>query len=104
MLAERKGFQSTILLPVFLPTVIVALLLIVGTISDPQYAGVVFKSVLAWITATFGWFYMLVVAILLVFIVIIASSRWGNIRLGPEHAGPQYSFLAWFSMLFSAGY
>ncbi len=104
MLAERKGFQSTILLPVFLPTVIVALLLIVGTISDPEYAGVIFKNVLAWITVTFGWFYMLVVAILLVFIIIIASSRYGNIRLGPEHAGPQYSFLAWFSMLFSAGY
>lgn len=104
MLAERKGFQSTILIPVFLPTVIVALLLIVGTISDPDYAGKVFTDVLAWVTATFGWFYMLVVAILLVFIVIIAASRWGNIRLGPEHAGPQYSFLAWFSMLFSAGY
>lgn len=104
MLAERKGFQSTILLPVFLPTVIVALLLIVGTVSNPEYAGVIFKNVLAWITVTFGWFYMLVVAILLVFIIIIASSRWGNIRLGPEHAGPQYSFLAWFSMLFSAGY
>lgn len=104
MLAERKGFQSTILLPVFLPTVIVALLLIVGTIADPVYAGEIFKSVLAWITVTFGWFYMLVVAILLVFIILIASSRYGNIRLGPEHAGPQYSFLAWFSMLFSAGY
>lgn len=104
MLAERKGFQSTILLPVFLPTVILALLLVIGTVSDPEYAGEIFKSVLAWITVTFGWFYMLVVAILLVFIIIIASSRWGNIRLGPEHAGPQYSFLAWFSMLFSAGY
>lgn len=104
MLAERKGFQSTILLPVFLPTVIVALLLIVGTIADPAYAGKMFKSVLTWITVTFGWFYMLVVAILLVFIILIASSRYGNIRLGPEHAEPQYSFLAWFSMLFSAGY
>src|SRR5690554_2817332 len=104
MLAERKGFQSTILLPVFLPTVIVALLLIVGTIADPAYAGKIFKSVLTWITVTFGWFYMLVVAILLVFIILIASSRYGNIRLGPEHAEPQYSFLAWFSMLFSAGY
>src|SRR5690554_1399197 len=90
MLAERKGFQSTILLPVFLPTVIVALLLIVGTIADPAYAGKIFKSVLTWITVTFGWFYMLVVAILLVFIILIASSRYGNIRLGPEHAEPQY--------------
>src|SRR5690554_5377534 len=104
MLAERKSFQSTILLPVFLPTVILALLLVVGTISNPDYAARVFKDVLSWITVTFGWFYMLVVAILLVFFFIIAATRWGNIRLGPEHSDPQYSFPAWFAMLFSAGY
>src|SRR5690554_842650 len=104
MLAERKSFQSTILLPVFLPTVILALLLMVGTISNPDYAAQVFKDVLSWITVTFGWFYMLVVAILLVFFFIIAATRWGNIRLGPEHSDPQYSFMAWFAMLFSAGY
>lgn len=104
MLAERKSFQSTILLPVFLPTVILALLLVVGTISNPDYAAQVFKDVLSWITVTFGWFYMLVVAILLVFFFIIAATRWGNIRLGPEHSDPQYSFMAWFAMLFSAGY
>src|SRR5690606_18338178 len=51
-----------------------------------------------------GWFYMLSVAIFLVFVVAIGFSRWGNIKLGPDHATPQYSFPAWFAMLFSAGY
>lgn len=95
---------STILIPVFAPAVIVTLLLVIGTVSKPELAGELFASTLAWITETFGWFYMLSVAIFLVFIVAIGFSRWGSIKLGPDHATPQYSFPAWFAMLFSAGY
>lgn len=104
MLAERKGFQSTVLLPVFIPTIVVAFLLIAGTIAQPQAASDAFSATLSWITVNFGWFYMLTVAIFLVFIVVVAVSDWGKIRLGPEHSEPQYSFPAWFAMLFSAGY
>ncbi len=96
--------NSTILIPVFLPAVAIILLLVIGTISNPELAGEAFDSTLAWITESFGWFYMLSVAIFLVFIVSVASSSWGNIKLGPDHAEPQYSFPEWFSMLFSAGY
>lgn len=104
MLAEKKSFQSTILAPVFIPAVVIILLLVIGTISNPDLAAEAFASLLSWITETFGWFYMLSVAIFLVFIVSVAASRWGNIKLGPDHAEPQYSFPAWFAMLFSAGY
>lgn len=95
---------STILIPVFVPAVLVILLLVVGTISNPALAGELFSSTLSYITRTFGWFYMLCVAFFLVFIVSIAFTRWGHIKLGPDHADPQYSFPAWFAMLFSAGY
>src|SRR5690554_81617 len=96
--------RSTILIPVFIPAVVVILLLVVGTISNPELAGELFASTLSYITRTFGWFYMLSVAIFLVFIVTIALTSWGQIKLGPDHADPQYSFPAWFAMLFSAGY
>ena len=104
MIAESKAFRSTILAPVFIPAVAVTLLLVVGTISNPELAGELFSATLAWITQTFGWFYMLSVAIFLVFIVVVAVSPWGRIKLGPDHAVAQYSFPAWFAMLFSAGY
>ena len=104
MEAEKKLPKAVILFPVFIPAVVVTLLLVVGTISNPELAGVVFSSTLAFITTNFGWFYMLSVAFFLVFIVGIAMTPWGNIKLGPDHAEPQYSFPAWFAMLFSAGY
>lgn len=102
--ANPSAWKTTILLPVFAPAVIVTLLLVIGTISNPELAGSAFASTLAFITETFGWFYMLAVAMFLVFIVVIAISKWGNIKLGPDHAEAQYSFPAWFAMLFSAGY
>lgn len=104
MISAKNGFRSTILVPVFVPAVVVILLLVVGTISNPELAGTVFEAALAYITQTFGWFYMLSVAFFLVFIVAIAFTKWGHIKLGPDHATPQYSFPAWFAMLFSAGY
>lgn len=79
-------------------------LLVIGTISSPELAGDAFNAILNYLTRTFGWFYMLSVAIFLVFIVTVALSKWGHIKLGPDHAEPQYSFPAWFAMLFSAGY
>lgn len=104
MSAENNSLSSTILVPVFVPAVAVTLLLVLGTISNPELAGKAFSATLAWITQTFGWFYMLAVALFLMFIVAVAASPWGNIKLGPDHAEPQYSFPAWFAMLFSAGY
>ena len=102
--SKIKVPKSAILVPVFVPAVVITLLLVVGTISDPEKAGEALSSTLAFITHTFGWFYMLVVALFLLFIVGVAVSSAGRIRLGPDHAQPQYSFPVWFAMLFSAGY
>src|SRR5690606_21677970 len=106
MASEQKkaNWKSTLLMPVFMPAVALILILVALTVANPDQAGEIFSSSLAYVTRNFGWFYMLSVAIFLVFIVLVATSKWGNIKLGPDHAAPQYSFLAWFAMLFSAGY
>lgn len=104
MSANTSKLKSTLLLPVFIPAISVIALLIIGTISDPEKARELFETTLAELTTRFGWFYMLAVAIFLVFIVGIAATKWGKIKLGPDHAEAEYSFPAWFAMLFSAGY
>ena len=37
----------------------------------------------------FGWFYVLSVSGLLLFLIWVASSRYGRIRLGPDGEGPE---------------
>ncbi|MGE4294272.1 MAG: BCCT family transporter [Campylobacterales bacterium] len=96
--------KTALLVPVFVPAVVIIALLVIGTVSNPDLAGKLFADTLGFITAKFGWFYMLCVAIFLVFVVTVALTKWGQIRLGPDHAEPEYGFVAWFAMLFSAGY
>lgn len=38
-----------------------------------------------------------------VFVLLIAFSKWGKIRLGPDDSRPEYGTVSWFAMLFGAG-
>ena len=40
---------------------------------------------------------------IVLFLVLVAASRYGDIRLGPDDAEPEFSFLSWTAMLFAAG-
>lgn len=61
------------------------------------------NTVLGWISGSFGWLYFLSVVAYLVFVIAIGVSRFGHIRLGPEHTRPQFPVLTWAAMLFAAG-
>ncbi len=51
----------------------------------------------------FGWFYLLSVVIIIVFLIWLAASNYGSIRLGGDQEKPDYPFFTWLGMLFSAG-
>ncbi len=68
-----------------------------------EEAQIVLPAVLTGISRNFGWFYVLSVAVFLVFAIYLAASRMGSIRLGPDDSRPDYSAVSWFAMLFSAG-
>jgi choline/glycine/proline betaine transport protein len=88
---------------VFFPAagIIIAFVLF-GVIFNELFADV-FGRVQEFIATSLGWFYILVVSVFLVFVVFLAISPYGRIRLGPDDARPDYSYLSWFAMLFSAG-
>lgn len=50
-----------------------------------------------------GWVYTLGIAIFFFFLIYIAMSRFGRVKIGDDDAEPEYSGLAWFGMLFAAG-
>lgn len=73
------------------------------TMLFTEHATAFFNAGLNWIGNTFGWYYMLAVAAYLVFVIVIGLSRFGRIRLGPDHSRPEFSLLSWSAMLFAAG-
>ncbi len=77
--------------------------LVLWTIIGPEAAGHVLSVVTLWIGRWFGWFYILLGTATVVFVFYIALSRYGDIRLSSSDSRPEYSNLAWASMLFAAG-
>ena len=89
--------------PVFYTATGILLLLVAFAVTFPDQATAFFKDLQLAIVDYMGWYYVLIVAILLVTVVIISLSRFGDIKLGPEHEKPEYGFWSWLAMLFSAG-
>lgn len=69
----------------------------------PQQAGLVFGQIQAVVVRDFGWLYVASVAGFLLFVLYLMLSRHGDIKLGPDDSEPDYSYISWFAMLFSAG-
>ncbi|XOV82823.1 MAG: BCCT family transporter [bacterium] len=89
--------------PVFYISASLLTLIIGGSAFAPDLANDLFGSMQSAIIINGSWYYVLVVAIILVSSFAIALTRFGDIKLGPDHAEPDYSLTSWFAMLFAAG-
>ncbi len=83
--------------------IIVAMLAIAGALFPGPFGEVALR-LLRYTTTNFGWFLLLSVFLLTILLVGLAISEFGRIRLGPEGSRPEYSFVTWVAMLFSAGF
>lgn len=89
--------------PVFISSIAILFALIFTVGLFPDTSSQVFAQIQAGIVENASWYYVLVVAIILVCVLFLAFSRLGDIKLGPDHSTPAYSNVSWFAMLFSAG-
>ena len=73
------------------------------TLMFQQDADAFFKAAMEMITGKTGWFLILVSNLFILAAFYFAFSRFGQIRIGGVDAKPEFSTLAWFAMLLSAG-
>ncbi len=95
--------SSTINPPVFYGSAILVAAIVFFASMFPQGAQELFGSVQSWIVDSVSWFYILTLALILLATIFLATSRYGDIKLGPDHSEPDYKNSSWFAMLFSAG-
>ena len=67
---------------VFYTSTALILLLTAILIIAPQEAGRMLGVAQAWLSKSFGWYYMVVIAAYLVFVVGLAFSSYGKLKLG----------------------
>ena len=75
----------------------------IWAISMPDDARTTMKTVVDWIAKNLGWYYVLTMALVIGFVLWVALSKEGDVRLGPDHSRPQYKLGTWVAMLFAAG-
>ncbi|MEO8220759.1 MAG: choline BCCT transporter BetT [Specibacter sp.] len=75
----------------------------VWAMAMPGQAKDTMHSVVIWISTNLGWYYVLTITLVILFVLWVALSKEGSVRLGPDHSRPQYNLFTWVAMLFAAG-
>lgn len=98
-----KSVKSQLNKNVFVGASSIIIALLLYTAALPNQAQSLFTLIQAGIVDNGSWFYVLTVAFIFFFVIFLGVSRYGDIRLGPDHSTPDYSLVTWISMLFAAG-
>ncbi|MCE8003338.1 BCCT family transporter [Halomonas sp. MCCC 1A11081] len=88
---------------VFAVSALASVVFIILTLLFPERAGAIFQAIVGFATGTLDWYFMLVVDFFILFCIALVLLPYGSVRLGGPDARPDYGYLSWFAMLFSAG-
>lgn len=81
----------------------ILIVFILLTLMFRDQSSEIFSSTLSYVTGNFGWFLILAANAFILAALYFAFSRFGEIRIGGNDAKPEFTTLAWFAMLLSAG-
>ena len=88
---------------VFGASAIIIAVVAAGAIISPSTVQSAFGAAVAWAGKWFGSFYIILITAALVFVVLVAVTRYGLVKLGPDNSTPDFSTFSWAAMLFAAG-
>lgn len=88
---------------VFLCTGALVLAFILWGIISTDSLRTVSDVALQWVVDNTGWLFSILAAVILLFMLFVGLSRYGNIPLGRDNEEPEYSYGSWIAMMFSAG-
>jgi len=88
---------------VFWISVAIVLAAVVFGVTAPKSFEEATGNLQGFLTTTFGWYYLILVTVIVIFCIVLILSPVGAIKLGKPDEKPEYSKVSWFAMLFSAG-
>lgn len=100
---EGKGGTSSRAKHVLARSIGISALVSVLALVFPELFFVVTSDVKNWISANFGWYYLLLVFVIVIACIAFTLSPVGTIRLGDPTDRPKLSTASWIAMLLSAG-
>ena len=98
-----QGYGFDVHPQVFFISAGIILLFIAVSLVFQDAAADLYTNVRQGVSETFGWLFILAANMFIVFMIYLAVSKYGKIRLGGVNADKEFSDISWIAMLFSAG-
>lgn len=95
--------KTSFLPAVFIPSIIFIVILVSLSVFLPTQTSEYLTYLKGLIFANFSWFFILSVSFFVAFMLMLALSKFGDIKLGKDDDEPSFSFFSWLSMLFATG-
>lgn len=89
--------------PILFSSCAVILVLGVLCMAFTESFGAFWSALNGAICNTFGWWYFVLMAGGLLFLLILGATKYGKLKLGKPGEKPKYSTFTWVAMVFSAG-
>lgn len=100
---ERTGRQFATNKIVFAIAGLAVVAVIAWGVIAPDSITVVGDASLGFVTTYFGWLFGVLAVVISLFMLVLAYSRTGGVRLGADDEAPEFTTVSWIAMLFSAG-
>ncbi len=101
--ANKFGVDVDLHGKVFTISALVILLFVITTLALQNQVGPLFESLRVWLTSNLSWFFLAGANVFVLVSVGLIFTPLGKVRLGGQHATPDFSYAGWFAMLFAAG-
>ena len=76
---------------------------ILGITIPTDLRRVFFVEGQSWVTQNFTWLYILTQDVWVLFLIYLACTKYGDLKLGKDNELPRYNNLTWFCMIFCCG-
>ncbi len=83
-------------------TILLSLVLSIFVLISPEYSSQILKNIYNYLSNMFEGFFMYGSFVLLLFLLVLASSKFGSFKVKLSNK-PSYSMFSWSSMLFAGG-
>ena len=90
-------------LRVFVPSAAIIIGFVLAAVIWPESMNNGLAKANEYVVNTIGWYYVLLTFVFVIFAIWLAISEYGDIKLSKDDEEPEFGYLSWFAMLFSAG-